>query len=127
MVVTALSKQEDVTRGVLAAVHPGGRFRPRGAQPSRSLLSRLGGGSRRRLRRSEHETALRAGSRAASEDAGGIRVEASVVRSRQAERHSGCPIWGREGPDWPDDVASAEPTRPGVGRVSDACEPSNCP
>jgi len=68
-----------------------------------------------------------ADSRAASEDAGGIRIEASVVRSRPVERHSGFLVWGREGPDWPDDVASAEPTRPGVGRVSDACEPSSCP
>jgi len=47
------------------------------------VLSRPGEGSRRRLRRSEHETALRAGSRAASEDAGGIRIEVSVVRSRR--------------------------------------------
>ena len=45
MVVTALSKQEDVTRGVLAALHPGGRFRPSGAQPSGSFLSCLGGGA----------------------------------------------------------------------------------
>jgi len=64
------------------------------------------------------------GSRAAPEDAGGIRIEASVVRSRQAERHSGFLVWGREGPDWPDDVASAEPTRPGVGRVSNVRAPS---
>jgi len=48
-----------------------------------------------------------------------------VVRSRQAERHSGFLVWGREGPDWPDDVASAEPTRPAVGRVSDVREPSS--
>jgi len=47
-----------------------------------------------------------------------------VKRSRQAERHSGFPLCGREGPDWPGEIAPAEPTRPGVGRGPDARDPS---